>query len=214
MNPNTIVGARYGILVIIGFTGKGKNRRADCVCDCGNNSSPLVGNIQGGKSRSCGCRKGHSTHRLTNHPLMKTWRMMHERCRNSKINGYELYGGRGITVCKRWNSLEAFISDMGTRPDGTTLDRIDVNGNYEPGNCRWSTLSEQAKNKRDSVIIDHDGISETLAGWARIFGYTSGALYNWMHKYKKTHAETVDRFSTVRKQLKPRVKRLPKRWNP
>src|SRR5206468_1663320 len=82
-------------------------------------------------------------------PTYRSWYAMKARCTNSNHTSYHHYGGRGITVCERWlNSFEAFLTDMGDRPEGTSLDRIDVNGNYEPSNCKWSTPSEQANNKR------------------------------------------------------------------
>lgn len=85
----------------------------------------------------------------TKHPLYKTWEMMKIRCLNPKAKGYKHYGGRGIEVCAEWQiSFEQFIKDMGNKPDNTTLDRINVNGNYEPINCRWATPKEQRENTR------------------------------------------------------------------
>lgn len=91
---------------------------------------------------------------------------MRTRCLNPKSEGYAEYGARGITVCARWASFEAFLLDMGERPAGTTLDRRNNDRGYEPGNCRWATMSEQENNKRVNVFIEHDGLRLTVAEWA------------------------------------------------
>ena len=102
------------------------------------------------------------------------WRSMLYRCRNSKDKKYYLYGGRGISVCERWageNGFDHFLSDMGPRPSGGySLDRINTNGNYEPGNCRWATIYEQNRNRRNNRIVTVDGVSKTLAEWCSELG--------------------------------------------
>lgn len=90
-------------------------------------------------------------HGLSNHYLERTYRSMRLRCENPNHNSYRYYGGRGIKVCERWKNLANFIADMGDRPPGTTLDRIDVNGDYEPSNCRWATPKQQTANRRGKV---------------------------------------------------------------
>jgi hypothetical protein len=109
------------------------------------------------RKRSCGCKKnlahGNRRHDYTS-PEYQSWRAMRNRCNNSKDKSFPDYGGRGIKICKRWDSFVYFLQDMGKRPEGTTLDREDYNGNYEPGNCRWSDASTQATNKRPRFAIE------------------------------------------------------------
>ncbi len=97
---------------------------------------------------------------------------MRQRCNNPNDHKYRNYGARGITVCDRWSKFEKFLEDMGEKPLGLTLDRIDNNGNYEPSNCRWATLTEQARNKRNNVMLTHEGQTYCLAEWAERTGLT------------------------------------------
>lgn len=92
------------------------------------------------------------------------------RCRNEKSDNYKYYGGKGIDVCERWGSFDNFLVDMGLRPNGTTLDRKDNNGNYEPNNCVWSTKAEQMKNRSNSVFVELSGIRLTVTDWAKRLG--------------------------------------------
>lgn len=173
-NPIDRTGERYGRLVVIceaAERSKTGRRRWHCKCDCGNECVKTGTDMAPGRAQSCGClhkqrtaetnsdrvKHGHSAgtrkgKRLTT-PEYKSWKAMKERCRNESAPNYHLYGGRGITVCDRWLGDDGFINflaDMGARPEGSTLDRKDTNGNYEPSNCRWSTASEQAKNRRQT----------------------------------------------------------------
>lgn len=96
--------------------------------------------------------------------------MMHDRCRNPNDERFAHYGGRGIEVCERWNSFENFLLDMGKRPQGTSIDRINADGNYEPGNCRWATAAEQTRNRRCSILVNWGGETLTLKECCRIVG--------------------------------------------
>lgn len=128
-----------------------------CRCECGTQREVGRGALVTATSRSCGCLRNEAvgartrTHGMTRkHPLYRTWVGMRNRCNNPNNNGYVDYGGRGIQVCDRWDSFENFVADMGPRPVGKKLDRRDNDGNYEPGNCRWSSKLIQIMNRRNT----------------------------------------------------------------
>ncbi len=110
------------------------------------------------------CLGGHQTREYT------SWAHMRTRCNNPEHVDFADYGGRGIRVCDRWKSFENFLADMGPRPPGTSIDRIDNNGSYEPGNCRWATQTEQRLNARNCRMLSFNGKTQTLTAWAREAG--------------------------------------------
>lgn len=186
-------GDRFGRWVVVAVSPSKTSRggaRLQCRCDCGTVRDVTCGTLKNGTSRSCGCLKNeltsirsrplHTTHGMCDSPEWTSWQAMIQRCRNPKNPKFPRYGGRGITVCERWaESFEAFYEDMGLRPDGTTLDRYpDNNGNYEPGNCRWATPSQQARNRRTSRLLEHDGHTRSLAEWSEIKGLEQDLVWN------------------------------------
>jgi hypothetical protein len=154
------VGERAGRLVATVERRPGE-KRVTCLCDCGTEHSVLFG--EWGRTQSCGClrdetnTRNNSTHGRSKTPEYRVWSHMIGRCLNPTDGDFAEYGGRGIDVAAAWRSFEAFLADMGPRPVGTSLDRIDVNGNYEPGNCRWATAQEQANNRRTRRLATHCG---------------------------------------------------------
>jgi hypothetical protein len=131
-----------------------------CICDCGAEKTAAVNSLKSGLVQSCGCllsetaRKRKTTHGMYKTPVYQSWDSMIQRCTNPATKKFSDYGGRGIAVCERWLAFENFYADMGDRPEGHTLDRINVNGNYEPGNCRWATAKQQSRNKRTTKLSE------------------------------------------------------------
>ncbi len=156
--PDDLTGRVFTYLTVVSYAGRTgtENRWSwNCVCRCGNHVIVLHKRLMCGATKSCGClqpevaKKIVTKHDACNTREYRAWGAMKTRCLNSNINGWHYYGGRGITICERWiNSFENFLADMGICPPGLTLDRIDVNGNYEPSNCRWATWELQRTNKR------------------------------------------------------------------
>ena len=126
---------------------------------------------------------GKSTHKLSHSPTWNSWHSMKARCYNKNHSAYSRYGGRGIKVCDSWlNSLENFVKDMGIRPDGMTLDRIDNDGNYTPDNCKWSTKHEQVINRRINRKITYKGRTDYIAQFAIDYGINLNTLHDRLRR--------------------------------
>lgn len=126
-------------------------------------------------------KHGHSSKSGAS-PTYATWLAMKIRCNRPYAHNYHLYGGRGISICERWGDFVCFLADMGDRPEGKTLDRIDPNGNYEKDNCRWATSKEQSRNRRDSITTEIDGVSMNLVDIADHFEVPRTTVYRRYHQ--------------------------------
>lgn len=176
-------GKRFGRLVVVRFT-RTNNGRAYwlCQCDCGVECETPTISLRSSHTKSCGCLRkeapGRSpVHGLSRDPTFRIWQGMLRRCESPKCKCFKDYGGRGIRVCNRWHSFEHFLADMGKRPSPKhELDRKDNNGNYEPGNVRWTTHRENGRNRRSTRLITFNGHTKCLADWARSLGITPATL--------------------------------------
>lgn len=182
-NPNRgkLEGQKFDRLLVVKFSHIDKHGKVvwECLCDCGNISFVNTSSLTTGNTRSCGCinkeNPSNIKHNMSHTPEYNSFAGAKDRCNNLNNTRYDNYGGRGIRFL--WKSFEQFYKEMGPRPEGTSLDRIDNNGNYEPGNCRWATNSEQTNNARSNIKIEIDGVSKSLARWADYFGLNKQTVY-------------------------------------
>lgn len=188
-----VVGDRFGRLVVTANAAPAKNgrRRVRCKCDCGGVSITDPRLLLSGRTRSCGClhretvgAKSKSRQKFTtpanDMPENNIWQKMKQRCTNPNDKKYPVYGGRGIKVCKRWSeSFGAFLADMGRRPSPAhSIDRVDVDGDYEPRNCRWATSRQQGLNRQYHRMVEFDGKALPLSEACRLAGVNyQSALY-------------------------------------
>lgn len=178
-----LIGQRFGALRVVKREGSARNGAATAPtwlvkCDCGGTKVVRGANLRKGATTSCGCKQ--RPHGMFGTPEYSAWTAMQQRCSNPKARAWKSHGARGISVCPRWTGpqgFERFFADMGRRPTGQhSLDRIDNNGHYEPSNCRWATLKQQARNKRTSRVLVVDGVSATVAEWAERVGLGTSTL--------------------------------------
>jgi hypothetical protein len=178
-------GDRYGRLTIVEETEKTDNQRKFlCLCDCGNKKEINLLRLRSGKTKSCGCYSVElaisrsTTHGQYGTPLYRVWNSMKQRCENPKTERYERYGGRGIKVCEEWLDFNCFFEwsmDNGYA-EGLTLDRIENNSDYEPSNCRWTTVVKQMNNRSTNHFLTYDNKTMTIADWGRETGINPAAI--------------------------------------
>ena len=182
MRPLDLAGQKIGRLTVSAETKyDGHSRKWKCFCSCGAETWVAASQLQSYRTRSCGClqkemvsearfRHGHSSKVKGVSPTYRIWQAMLQRCENPTDADYENYGGDGIRVCSEWHDFTAFLQDMGECPLSLSLDRIDNDGDYEPGNCRWATKQEQCNNTRRNHRITAFGKTRTLVEWGKVTG--------------------------------------------
>jgi len=178
-----MIGKQFGKLTVIKESGHlGSVLAFDCKCDCGNVVTVRGPSLRSGNTSSCGCvhkemvgnlNRSHGQSNTTEYSI---WQNMISRCSNPNVDCYDRYGARGIVVSDEWRFFEAFYADMGEKPEGMTLDRIDNCGPYSKENCRWATLAEQARNTRRNHFVEFNGKTKCLKDWAEEYGLAYNTL--------------------------------------
>jgi hypothetical protein len=191
LNKKNLLGKKYGRLKVIRENGRFNEMVCwDCVCDCGKTVNVPAYYLTSGQTQSCGClqrertSKANTIHgdskRKAESSLYRIYKHMIWRCENPNCKDYANYGGRGIKVCDEWKksylAFKEWALKNGYEPH-LTIDRIDVNGDYKPSNCRWITLTEQENNRRDNVFLVFDGVRKTASQWAREYGVKPSKIY-------------------------------------
>lgn len=187
MKPMDLTGERFGRLSVVGRceTRSGKHILWECFCECGSSCTVITASLRSGNTKSCGCWQAdskigrRSTHNKSHTRTWESWSSMKKRCLNPNDVNYHRYGGRGIGICERWlESFENFIEDMGDRPKGMSIERIDNDGNYELGNCKWAAGKEQARNRRTTRLLNFRGETRCLTEWGEITGLNPRSIRN------------------------------------
>ena len=181
-------GQKFGKLTVIKRAGNTEYGQPlwECKCDCGNTTFVCGQHLREQRVKSCGCyiKEIVTKHGMSQTRLYRIWSNMKIRCENPKRRDYKHYGQRGVNVCNAWSDFLTFYEwaiNNGYK-DGLTLDRIDVNGNYEPSNCRWATVKEQSNNRTNNHLITYDGETKTIAQWAEERNINHDTLYSRINR--------------------------------
>ncbi len=190
MKRRDLVGQAFGRLTVVELRGRDRFGSALwlCRCECGGDVVVRAGSLLSGNSQSCGClridrtRDSNTKHGMYGDPTYRVWSSMVQRCTNPKNPAYPEYGGRGITVCDGWSKFENFVSDMGVRPSGMSLDRRDNDKGYSKENCRWAASQQQVVNRRNVKQYEYNGRLLTLAEWSRELQIPTTTMYRRVSK--------------------------------
>jgi len=185
MKKLDLTGQRFGRLTVLKEAGRTKWKQIiwHCLCDCGNYKNIVSFSLKNGDSKSCSCfSREEAARRETTHGLSKTstfhiWHTMRAQCYNINASSYYLYGARGIKICKRWHKFENFISDMGIRPIGKSIERRNNNKGYFPENCYWATRKEQSRNTRRNRLITYKNKTFCIAEWEERLNFSKKLIW-------------------------------------
>lgn len=206
LRENVKPGDRYHDFTVVGFVDNNPNSaRCRFLCKCGKECVLRASYVVNGNTKSCGCRK--LLHGETKSKEHCSWWSMICRCNDPKDEHYPNYGGRGIRVCQEWaDSYIAFISCVCRKPSPKhTLDRIDVNGHYEPGNVRWATPKEQSRNRRNNKVVTFNGVAMCCAEWCELLGFSK----NLVSKRLSMGWSVEKALTTPQQKKKPKAERKP-----
>jgi len=198
-NSLNLLGMKFNELTVIAKAeNKTQKTRWLCKCSCGTEKVFYGNCLKRNLVKSCGCIKKEKLPKLqkegkTRVREYRIWQSMLSRCSNDKTINYMNYGGRGIKVCESWKFFKNFITDMGPCPDGMSIDRINVNGNYEPSNCRWASRIQQARNTRRNRVIEFNGQRKCLVEWANDLGIDQASLRERLDKWPLEMALTKEK---------------------
>lgn len=202
-----LTGLTFGRLTALGYIHRGSDRFWHCRCECGAERWIVTGSLTSGRTRSCGClphRRSGLPRKVSTHGqarkgattrTFRIWKSMLSRCSNPNGPDFHRYGGRGITVCDEWKKFVKFRHDMGDCPPTMEIDRINNDGNYEPGNCRWATRKEQTRNTSFNRHMTLNGTTKCVSEWSELLGIAQTTLnarlrYGWSDERALT--EPVD----------------------
>ncbi len=185
-----LIGQHFDRLTVIKRSCNSKNGHACwlCQCSCGQKRIVSSDSLKSERTKSCGCLSAEKTkRRFTKHGhtrsrTYESWQHMNQRCKNPNNQDYHNYGGRGIIICKRWEKFENFLEDMGERPAGTSLDKINNNHGYCETNCRWSTPEQQNKNKRNNLYETYGGKTQLVTKWAKEYDISYHILWDRLYR--------------------------------
>lgn len=206
-----MIGKTFGRLKVVKrlHRPKGKDYIWECICICGKTKQTYGSLLRKGNTKSCGCLRYEQisklgkltkTHGMNKTKAYNSWQNLVQRTTNPNHRDYHHYGGRGINLDPKWLKFENFYEDLGAPPSPKhSIDRIDVNGNYEPGNCRWATHKEQNNNKRNTVFIEFNGQTKTLNEWGFILDMKPNMIYTRLFRYNWSIEKTLTIPSQKRK---------------